>query len=81
MPLLLPILLCLAGILIAALPSDDFAPQPASRGNWLAMTLAAAVVLVLVAVVVGKLDRSGAPEVAKVTDTPSAAHPSGHSPL
>ena len=81
MPLLLPILLCLAGILIAALPADDFAPQPAGRGNWIAMAIAAAAVVALVVFVVIRLDGANAPAMASSSGTPSAVHPSGHSPL
>ncbi len=81
MPLLLPILLCLAGIVISLLPSDDIAPAPATRGNWVAMAIAAAAVIVLVGFVVSRLDGHDAPEMAKASDTPSAVHPSGHSAL
>jgi len=81
MPLLLPIFLCLAGIVIAALPPHDGTPEPATRGNWAAMAIAAAAVIALVVFVVAKLDGHDAPEMAKASDTPSAVHPSGHSAL
>jgi len=78
MPILLPILLCLAGILIAALPPHEVNPQPATGGNWLAMGIAAGAVVALIVVVVIKLDQRGA-ELA--SGTPSAAHPSERSAL
>ncbi len=82
MPLLLPILLCLAGIFVAALPPHDVNPAaPATRGNWAAMAIAAAGVLLVVAFVVAKIGGHDAPEMAKASDTPSAVHPSGHSAL
>ncbi len=76
MPILLPILLCLAGILIAALPPHDGTPEPASRGNWIAMAIAATVVVALVVLVVVKLDQSNAAQTA--SGTPSAPRPSAH---
>ena len=78
MPILLPILLCLAGILIAALPPHDVQPEPATRGNWVAMAIAAGAVVALIVFVVIKLDQRGS-EIA--SGTPSAAHPSEHSAL
>lgn len=78
MPLFLPILLCLAGILIAALPPHDVDPQPATRGNWVAMAIAAGAVVALIVFVVIKLDQRGS-ELA--SGTRSAAHPSERSAL
>jgi uncharacterized membrane protein len=78
MPLVLPLLLCLAGILIASLPPHEIQPEPATRGNWAAMAVATAAVVGLIVFVVIQLDRRGA-EVA--SGTPSAAHPSERSAL
>ena len=78
MPILLPVLLCLAGILIAALPPHEVNPEPATRGNWAAMAVATGAVIALIVFVVVKLDQRGA-ELA--SGTPSAAHPSERSAL